>query len=140
MPRRSATAVAAQHADEQRARDAARHQHRHHRERAEREQRPAATSGGRASRACPATSTTIAAHSRPISAMSRPMPAPIACFSESGTARDHPLAQADARREDEDEPGDRDRAERDRPRRAPPTTTVNAKKKLWPIAGATAIG
>ena len=58
-----------------------------------------------------------------------------------GNRRDQPLAQPDAGRQDEDR---RRQSPRRRARRATapssPMTTENAKKKLCPIAGATAIG
>jgi hypothetical protein len=63
------------------------------------------------------------------------MPAPIACFKASGTATMDAFAQADAGGRNEQQPGDRDGAERRRPRRAARDDTPNAKEKLCPIAG-----
>ena len=64
----------------------------------------------------PGAATTSPAHCRPIVAMSRPMPAAIACFSDVGIAVISRSRRPMPAVSDEDDPGDRDGAERDRPR------------------------
>ena len=88
----------------------------------------------------PGESTTMPLHCRPISAISRPMPTPIACLSESGTAvitrsrRPMPAVTMKMLPAMATAPSAIGHG-------VPcPTTTVKAKKKLCPIAGATAIG
>ena len=88
----------------------------------------------------PGDATTMPLHSRPMSAMSNPMPTAMACFSESGMA-----TMSRSRR-----PMLAVRMKISPAMATPPsatrhgtcivTATVNAKKKLCPIAGATAIG
>ncbi len=88
----------------------------------------------------PGAATMMPLHSRPMRAMSRPMPTLIACFSEVGTAV--------ITRSRKPIPAVRMKivpaiatAPRAMGHGVPPTTTtVNAKKKLCPIAGATAMG
>ena len=79
-------------------------------------------------------------HSRPMSATSRPMPTAIACLSDSGIAgmsrsrRPTPAVRMKISPATATAPSAICHGTRI------PTTTVKAKKKLWPIAGATAIG
>ena len=88
----------------------------------------------------PGASTTIPAHSSPIRAIRRPMPTPMACFSDSGTAvmtrsrKPIPAVRMKIVPAIATAPSATGHGV------PPATTTEKAKKKLWPIAGATAIG
>ena len=106
-----------------RARNPARHQHRCERQPYASQQRRPIVQIAQASRACPARQRSRPAHWRPIIAMSRPMPAAIACLIEAGIAVMRRSRKPKAGREDEDQACERHGAERDRHGTFMPMTT-----------------
>jgi hypothetical protein len=88
----------------------------------------------------PGAPTINPAHSRPIVAMRSPIPAAIACFIDRGIAvisrsrRPMPAVRTKIR------PATATPPSATRQGTFIPTTTEYTKKKLWPMAGATAIG
>ena len=84
--------------------------------------------------------TMIPLHSSPMSVMSSPMPTPIACRIESGTAASTRSRTPNAAAATKIVPAIATAPSATGQGVPRATTTVYVKKKLWPIAGATAIG